>query len=58
MKMKKKVNVKMLNLIKKKQGDEVEAKRVDSIEGMVGAKEERRDIEQDMTTILEDIVGI
>jgi hypothetical protein len=36
----------------------VEAKRVDSIEGMVGSKEEIRDIKRDMTTILEDIVGI
>ncbi len=29
-----------------------------STKGMVGAKEERRDIEWDMTTILEDIVRI
>jgi len=37
----------------------VEVERVnDSIEGMVGAKEERRDIEQDMTTILKNFVGI
>lgn len=37
----------------------MEAERVDSsTKGMVGAKEERRDIEQDMTTILEDFVGI
>ncbi len=37
----------------------MEAEIVDgSTKGMVRAKEERRDIEQDMTTILKDFVGI
>ncbi len=58
MKMEKKVNVKMLNLITKKQGTEMEVKIVDLVEGLVGAKEERKYIERDMTIILENIVGI
>ncbi len=37
----------------------MEAERVEGLtKKMVGAKEERRDIKQDMTTILEDFVGI
>jgi len=37
----------------------VEVKRIDdSIEGMVGDKEEKKDIKRNMTTILEDIAEI